>query len=368
MCMDLNDGMQIWPIDDDRVVNINNPKGEGYAGECIHALAHLADMSAVNQQHEPLQPTFFPPAGGNQTLIDYIFIPTASLPTVGACQTLRQAGARLQLINDKLPRDHRPLLIRFEIAFNVQHQQATKRVRWDFDKLADALSDNTNTHKTTFVNQVNDKIQQYTKESHAHDLLDQNPSQRWDRLIEDVATIGKPIFGAKNKPFHSDEYREMAAQRDQLLTLQRAIRQQAQCESTLGPDSHAHDIPTTDEIATQLLDVRNKIKRCRKKMTNETLHRQTNDLQDAWDTRDFAPMWRAVHTITRRFTGPRHRKYNILATTRPSAKEWLAHVSQPATKGGMGAENIPNDVEFTPVWFLLAESSNRQLTRLLFWR
>ena len=96
--------------------------------------------------------------------------------------------------------------------------------------------------RPTLVNQVNERIAQYAEEDHAHDLLDQDPSRRWDRLIEHVTRIGKPLFGAKTKPFHSDEYREMAAQRDQLLTLQRAIRQQAQHESTSLPSpNEAHD-------------------------------------------------------------------------------------------------------------------------------
>ena len=40
--------------------------------------------------------------------------------------------------------------------------------------------------------------------------------------------------------------------------------------------------------------------------------------------------------------------YNIFASAQPSADDWLTHVTQPAVKGGMGAEVIPTLAAFMP--------------------
>jgi hypothetical protein len=146
--MDANDGMVRWTIDD-MVTQYDNPKGEGYAGEQLHAFAQQFRFAAVNTHNhcrtlrgvdhwQVPQPTYFSPEGAS--LIDLLFIPMDSMPSVGTCCTLKRSGARLQLIDDRLLRDHIPVLTKFEIALRWAHCHINGNSNyWDFDKIATAF-------------------------------------------------------------------------------------------------------------------------------------------------------------------------------------------------------------------------------------
>jgi hypothetical protein len=217
---DLNDGMIRWS-DEDLVTKYNNPKGEGYAGEFLHAFADKNRLASAGTQSHSCKSTYFSPNDG-QSLVDHVFIPMDSLPTVGTACVLYRSGARLQLIDDRLPRDHFPVLIRFEVAATfVKRHHDNGAAKWDFDKISKAFR--TGNGIKQFVESLNAK---WSSLEHT-DIDHQDMTKEWEAIVADISQAAKPLFEKKNKPYHTPEYLEMANTRDKLLMIQRQVKEVA---------------------------------------------------------------------------------------------------------------------------------------------
>jgi hypothetical protein len=81
-------------------------------------------------------------------------------------------------------------------------------------------------------------------------------------------------------------------------------------------------------------------------MTRRTRSTHVDELHSRWKTCEFAPMWRQVHNLTQKFSGPHHKKYNVHNRNSPDKAEWEEHVTKAATVGGMTASTIPDVDEF----------------------
>jgi uncharacterized protein YoxC len=251
-----------------------------------------------------------------------------SLPTVGTACTLYRSGARLQLIDDHLPRDHFPVLIRFEVATTfVKKHHVNGATKWDFDKISKAFR--TGNGIKQFVDSLNDKwslIPEHAGINH------QDMTKEWESIVADISQAAKPFFEKKNKPYHTPEYLELANTRDKLLMIQRQVKDVASS--------------TYDDVSAMLKDIRKQLRNLAKRMNDSHQQTRIEELYDTWKSCEFSPMWKNVHSLTRKFTGPRHRKYNVHTRCSPSKQEWETHLQQEATMGGMTATTIPSMEDF----------------------
>ena len=102
-------------------------------------------MAMVNSYYPRGGPTYWNALGGREVAsrLDYMLLPATRLQLVKHCFVLRREGRRLQLISQRRPRDHWPLMIRanLELLYGGVNMVPQDAVSWDFDVIMSALRD-----------------------------------------------------------------------------------------------------------------------------------------------------------------------------------------------------------------------------------
>jgi hypothetical protein len=140
---------------------------EGYAAGKFRAVLEKHDLVALNTI-DRYQPTYFPAQEhGQPSRIDFLAAPRAFVQTMKHCHTAAELGRNLQLIPDRQPRDHRPIVMRCEYLLQFTDTVDNKQ-GYDMDAIMRAWRKGGESRKSSWNRWI--RLQQH----HRHDGQEHN--------------------------------------------------------------------------------------------------------------------------------------------------------------------------------------------------
>ena len=307
---------------------------ENFNGEKLRELLTDHHMAAVN--------TFFPAGDtffghfGRSSRIDYICLPVSMLERVKQCAVLYAAGKRLQLIPVAGKRDHMPVQCIFQ--HKLGYDTSSSAFRWDRDALAWGVLHGYQREKLFATCEA--VLGEFDIQEHGN----AHPDKVWTVINTAVMRAAQECYTARAKhaadPQDTREAHEhTVAKRTQLVSLSRPHR-----ASYVALEGFSLDFLSSVlqqwKCLVQYWKARKQLDVFAKRDRQHQLQRQLSELDESWQRRDFASMWRVAHRLSGKCIGPKKRTYNAPMCLRPSIAEWNDHLAKPGKDGGWHATMV----------------------------
>ena len=100
-----------------------------------------------------------------------------------------------------------------------------------------------------------------------------------------------------------------------------------------------------DFLTRAVNDLSSQLFKVRRKQFRQKQAKLTQELSDAWQSRDLSKCHKIARLIAARGQGVKRRQFNIMTSCIPSAAEWEQTLSLPGKQGGLLATKIDWDLE-----------------------
>ena len=271
---------------------------------------------AVLDTFRPLHHTFFG-TGGHRSRPDHIYGPR-DLGNRARLKVLWRSGRRLQLIPDKDPRDHYPMLFECDLP-PANREIFQSNEGWCADRLAAGLAKGRG--REEFFKLASERIK---RENAGLTAVAREPTadHHWQKLVNILREEGLKVYGAKAPTTIDEKKKSLQMARTELLEAQAASREKF--------GGRFADRERLEMVSRQLKSLNKKAAAKWREDIDEEIH-------EAHRAADFARVHRLMAKRAGTGIGVKKRFYKAPSAFQASREEWLEELSKPGCLGGLRA-------------------------------